>query len=249
MGPNGQAQYWAPRPRRRLPRSCSSYYEHAYVAPGERFPRRAATTDPVRPRRRRAPHAAPGTDLATRRRVFSDATNPGRKKPFDIRSVMRAVIDADQPPLERWAGDARRRGRRRLGRAPRRLAGRDARASSRARCRATGRCPPTAPSSGRRARCSRCSSKKIARAINAAGGQPAAGRAGQPRRASTARRSRCASWQLEYGAEIGRAVVNFDGPIVVLRRLPLPRRRVRRLLAARSTRTSRRSRSRARTRR
>ena len=32
--------------------------------------------------------------------------------------------------------------------------------------------------------------------------------------ASTARPSRCASWQLEYGAEIGRAVVNFDGPIV-----------------------------------
>ena len=32
--------------------------------------------------------------------------------------------------------------------------------------------------------------------------------------ASTARRSRCAQLQLEYGAEIGRAVVNFDGPIV-----------------------------------
>ena len=39
-------------------------------------------------------------------------------------------------------------------------------------------------------------------------------------------------WQLEYGAEIGRAVVNFDGPDRLLRRLALPRRRVRRLLAA-----------------
>ena len=33
-------------------------------------------------------------------------------------------------------------------------------------------------------------------------------------RASTARPSRCAALQLEYGAEIGRAVVNFGGPIV-----------------------------------
>ena len=38
--------------------------------------------------------------------------------------------------------------------------------------------------------------------------------------------------QLEYGAEIGRAVVNFDGPIVFCVDLALPRRRVRRLLAA-----------------
>src|SRR6185503_8847336 len=40
MGPNGQAQYWAPD----LPGACETllaYYERAYVAPGERFPRRA----------------------------------------------------------------------------------------------------------------------------------------------------------------------------------------------------------------
>ena len=49
-------------------------------------------------------------------------------------------------------------------------------------------------------------------------------------RASTARRSRCASWQLEYGAEIGRAVVELPGADRVLRRLPLPRRRVRGVL-------------------
>ena len=44
MGPNGQAQYWAPD----LAGACGvllRYYEHAYVAPGERFPRRAATLD------------------------------------------------------------------------------------------------------------------------------------------------------------------------------------------------------------
>ena len=103
MGPNGQAQYWAPD----LAAACRillDYYEHAYVAPGERFPRRARTTDPVDRDVRVAPHAAPGSDLARVGDVFSDAANPGRKKPFDIRSVMGAVIDADHPPLERWAG-------------------------------------------------------------------------------------------------------------------------------------------------
>ncbi|MBV8350233.1 MAG: fused acetyl/propionyl-CoA carboxylase subunit alpha/methylmalonyl-CoA decarboxylase subunit alpha, partial [Mycolicibacterium sp.] len=46
MGPNGQAQYWAPN----LQAACDilfTHYDHAYVAPGERFPRRAATSDPV----------------------------------------------------------------------------------------------------------------------------------------------------------------------------------------------------------
>jgi acetyl-CoA carboxylase carboxyltransferase component len=57
------------------------------------------------------------------------------------------------------------------------------------------------------------SSKKIARAVNAASGRRPlvvlanlAGFDGSP---ESMRR-----WQLEYGAEIGRAVVNFDGPIV-----------------------------------
>ena len=45
MGPNGEAQYWA----RDIAEACSilfRHYEHTYVAPGERFPRRAATRDP-----------------------------------------------------------------------------------------------------------------------------------------------------------------------------------------------------------
>ena len=49
MGPNGQAQYWAPRPRRGLP-DPARHYEHTYVAPGERFPRRALTHRPGRAR-------------------------------------------------------------------------------------------------------------------------------------------------------------------------------------------------------
>ena len=48
MGPNGQAQYWAPN----LQAACDvlfAHYDHAYIAPGERFPRRAATFRPHRP--------------------------------------------------------------------------------------------------------------------------------------------------------------------------------------------------------
>ena len=74
MGPNGQAQYWAPD----LAGACRvllDYYEHAYVAPGERFPRPRAHDRPGRPRRpqrpapaRRAPtSSASATSSRTRR--------------------------------------------------------------------------------------------------------------------------------------------------------------------------------------
>src|SRR5260370_36307463 len=46
MGPNGQAQYWAPS----LAAACGilmAHYDHAYVAPGETAPRKAVTTDPA----------------------------------------------------------------------------------------------------------------------------------------------------------------------------------------------------------
>jgi len=38
--------------------------------------------------------------------IFSDEVNKERKKPFDIRTVMRAVVDQDFSVLERWAGMA-----------------------------------------------------------------------------------------------------------------------------------------------
>ncbi|HEX2415216.1 MAG TPA: biotin carboxylase N-terminal domain-containing protein, partial [Thermoleophilaceae bacterium] len=101
MGPNGQAQYWAPD----LGGACRvllDYYEHAYVTPGERFPRRAETSDPGDRDVSDSPHFAPGSDLRRVGEIFSEETNPGRKKQFDIRSVMRATVDQDHPPLERW---------------------------------------------------------------------------------------------------------------------------------------------------
>ena len=143
MGPNGQAQYWA----RDLAEACQvllRHYDHTYVLPGERFPRRAITR-PDRARRVRVPsrrHAGGGFEVVGD--VFSDERNPGRKKPFDIRKVMRAVSDQDHEPLERWphmrdaenavTWDAH------VGGYPWRCSG-----SSRARCRVSGSSPPDGP--------------------------------------------------------------------------------------------------------
>ena len=74
MGPNGQAQYWAPD----LAGACRmllGHYEHTYVAPGERFPRRADTADPVdRDVRAAAAHARPAPTCA--RSATSSPTPP-----------------------------------------------------------------------------------------------------------------------------------------------------------------------------
>ncbi len=104
MGVNGQAQYWA----RDINEACHilfRHYDHTYVLPGERFPRPATTTDPIERDVQSYPHHENGEDgFALVGEILSDETNPGRKKPFDIRRVMMAAIDQDHPPLERWAG-------------------------------------------------------------------------------------------------------------------------------------------------
>jgi acetyl-CoA carboxylase carboxyltransferase component len=210
MGPNGQAQYWAPD----LAGACEillRYYEHTYVAPGERFPRRAQSSDPHDRDISSAPHDAPDSDLATVGEIFSEATNPGRKKAFDIRSVMRAVADSDDVPLERWAGMAEAEiavaWDARLGGRPVAMLGIESRPLPR-----FGSVPADGPEQWTSGTLFPAASKKIARVINAASGRRPlvvlanlAGFDGSP---ESMRRL-----QLEYGAEIGRAIVNFDGPI------------------------------------
>ena len=211
MGPNGQAQYWAPD----LAGACRvllAYYEHAYVAPGERFPRQAETIDPRDRDAGTAEHRAPGSDLVHVGDIFSDRANPGRKKPFDIRSVMRAAIDADHPPLERWAGmrdaevavvwDVH------LGGWPVAMIGIESHPLPR-----HGLLPADGPERWTSGTLFPLSSKKIARALNAASGRRPmvvlanlSGSDGSP--------ESMRKLELEFGAEIGRAVVNFDGPIV-----------------------------------
>ena len=77
MGPNGQAQYWARRPRRRLPGAARALRAHLRRA-GRALPAPGRDRRPVRPRRaRRRTHSAPGSDLAARRRR-SSPTRPTR---------------------------------------------------------------------------------------------------------------------------------------------------------------------------
>ena len=49
------------------------------------------------------PHQHPSSEFTTVGDIFADATNKDRKKPFDIRTVIRSVVDQDHPVLERWA--------------------------------------------------------------------------------------------------------------------------------------------------
>ena len=104
MGPNGQAQYWAPDLAARLRGAAALLRAHLRGA-GRALPAPRRQRRPGRPRRL-APRRTRRRTPTWRRSARSsrEETNPGRKKPFDIRSVMRAVIDRDDEPLERWAG-------------------------------------------------------------------------------------------------------------------------------------------------
>jgi acetyl-CoA carboxylase carboxyltransferase component len=211
MGPNGQAQYWAPNLAGARD-VLMAHYDHTYIAPGEDTPRRAPTSDPVDRDVTVFPHTLAGSDFATVGEIFSAAANPDRKKPFDIRVVMRAVSDQDHPVLERWAGmadaetavvqDAH------LGGIPVCLLGIESRGVPR-----HGFPPTDGPDTYTAGTLFPRSSKKVARAINAASGNRPlvvlanlSGFDGSP--------ESMRKLQLEYGAEIGRAIVNFRGPIV-----------------------------------
>ncbi len=211
MGPNGQAQYWAPD----LRAACDilfAHYDHSYTAPGERFPRRSGTGDPYDRDICSFPHVHPSSDFTTVGDIFSPVTNKDRKKPFDIRTVIKSIVDQDHPVLERWAGmadadtavviDAH------LGGFSVAMLGIESRAIPR-----RGSLPTDGPDQFTAGTLFPRSSKKAARAINAASGtRPLlvlanlSGFDGSP--------ESLRNLQLEYGAEIGRAIVNFDGPII-----------------------------------
>ena len=211
MGPNGQAQYWASDLRGGID-VLFRHYETSYAAPGERFPRKRSTTDTSHRDVSPFPHVSEGSDLATVGDIFSEEANPDRKKPFDIRSVMNATIDQDVPPLERWANmkDAETvvvyDGF--LGGNAVSVLGIESRPIQR-----RGLLPADGPDQWTAGTLFPMSSKKASRAINAASGSRPlvvlanlSGFDGSPESLSRL--------QLEYGAEIGRAIVNFDGPIV-----------------------------------
>lgn len=208
MGPNGQAQYFA-HDLGEASKILLTHYDLTYILPGEKFPRKASTTDPPNRDVQDYPH---GGEFKVVGEVFSPKTNPGRKKPFEIRQVMRACIDQDHEPLERWFAmrdaeiavvwDAH------IGGIPVCLLGLESKPLPR-----LGVVPADGPAVWTSGTLFPLSSKKVARAINAASNnRPVvvlanlSGFDGSP--------ESMRKWQLEYGAEIGRAVVNFKGPII-----------------------------------
>ena len=162
---------------------------------------------------RASPHGPEGgAGFETVGDVFSPERNPDRKKPFDVRRVMAAVVDQDHPTLERWrdlrGGETAVVWDAHLGGWPVCLLGVESRPLPRLEF-----VPADGPESWSAGTLFPQSSKKVARAINAASGnRPVvvlanlSGFDGSP---ESMRRL-----QLEYGAEIGRAVVNFRGPMV-----------------------------------
>ncbi len=214
MGPNGEAQYYA----RNLAEAYALLYEHyrySYVVPGEPGARPLSTTDPDN--RDIGDELVEGegeSDFAQVGEIFDARHNAERKRPFPMRSLMRAVIDRDHTPLERWrhwrgaetaiVWDAA------LGGTPVCLIGIESRNLPRG-----GEHPADGPSSWTGGTLFPLSSRKVARALNAASGnRPVvvlanlSGFDGSP--------ESMRKLQLEQGAEIARAVVNFAGPIVFL---------------------------------
>jgi acetyl/propionyl-CoA carboxylase alpha subunit/acetyl-CoA carboxylase carboxyltransferase component len=212
MGPNGEAQYYAHDLAAAF-RTLDAHYRYTYVVPGERRPRWRRSSDPVTRDITRFPYPPGlGHGFTTVGEIFNDTTNPGRKRPFAMRAVMDALIDQDGGHLERWrswAGaettivwDAH------LGGLPICLIGIESSNVPREAYR-----PLDGPAAWTGGTLFPLSSKKAARALRAASGnRPAvilanlSGFDGSP--------ESLRKLQLEYGAEIARAVVNFDGPVL-----------------------------------
>lgn len=211
MGPNGEAQYQA----RNLVDAYRILYEHYrfdYISPGEASPRRLESGDPEDRSICDYEIVEDEFGFATVGEIFSDETNPGRKRPFSMRAVMRSVIDQDGGNLERWqdmvGGETTIVWDAHLGGIPVELIGIESHPAAR-----DGYRPHDGPPDWSGGTLFPRSSKKMARAINAASGvRPVvvlanlSGFDGSP--------ESLRKMQLEYGAEIARAVVNFEGPIL-----------------------------------
>ena len=190
MGPNGEAQYWAPS----LAAACGILFDHydlTYRAPGERWPRRAATTDPVDRDVRSTPHHVEGVDFTTVGDIFSDTRQP---RPQEAVRHPHADGRRHRPgprAARALAGDGRGRDGRGVRRPPRRAGGDADRHGVAAAA-------PPRRHAGRRS--GAVVGRHAVPAVVEEGGPgdqrgqrlPSRGDAGQPVRASTARRSRCA---------------------------------------------------------
>ena len=190
MGPNGQAQYWAPDLSSAVD-VLLAHYEHTYVAPGERFPRPAPTTDPVDRDISASPHAGP-VRLHRARRDLRSGDQPGAQEA--LRHPLAAARRGRRRPSA--AGALGRHARRRVGRGARRAPGRAAGRADRHRVAAAA---PARALPGRRPVAvdgrARCSPARRRRPRGRSTRPAGTGRwwCWPTCRGSTARRSRCAS--------------------------------------------------------
>ena len=119
MGPNGEAQYFAPT----IAAACEllrDHYRLSYRAPGERWPRRVATSDPFDRDVRGEPHQVDGSEFKTVGDIFSDTANRGPQEALRHPNGDRRGDRRRSRAARALAGDGRGRHGRRLRRPARR---------------------------------------------------------------------------------------------------------------------------------
>ncbi|MGA1869455.1 MAG: carboxyl transferase domain-containing protein [bacterium] len=212
MGPNGQAQIKVKNLFEAY-KVLFQHYSFTYREHGKIFPNRQCTQDTYDRDICTSPYVDHlGQGFSYIGDIFSKELNPERKKPFDMRQVMEAVKDHDTDFLERWhmMKDAETAivWETRVGGYAVGMLGIESRSLAR-----LGKIPHDGPESWSGGTLFPQSSKKLARAINAFSGclplvilANLSGFDGSP--------ESLRKLQLEYGAEIGRAIVNFKGPII-----------------------------------
>ena len=214
MGPNGQAQLSAAS----LHEAYSLLFRHyalTYASGSTPFPERLATSDATDRSMGEAEYRDQyNQGFSKIGDIFSKKLNPERKKPFEMRQVMASLVDSDCEILERWKvlqdGETGIVWEARIGGFGVGLMGIESRPLTR-----IGEVPYDGPESYSGGTLYPISSKKIARGINAFSGKlplvilaNLSGFDGSP--------ESLRKLQLEYGAEIGRAIVNFSGPIIFI---------------------------------
>ncbi len=214
MDPNGQSQIRA-RNLAQAYRILLAHYNCSYRLPGQAWPPRLKSKDAFdRDITSDAYRDFLGQGFSTIGDIFSRDKNPERKKPFDIRQVMRAVTDRDSIYLERWQrmkdADTAIVWESRIGGMAVGIIGMESRPLNR-----IGAIPHDGPDIWNGGTLFPQSSRKVARGINAFSGRlplvimaNLSGFDGSP--------ESLREKQLEYGGEIGRAIVNFKGPIAFL---------------------------------
>ena len=214
MGPNGQGQIHAANLLSAY-ELLHRYYDSTYVAPSAGRPKMVHSEDPndrdITLNTYPADLEHGFTYIGD---LFSIQHNPDRKRPFAIRPIMNAVIDTDAETVERWAGMHSAETvvvwETRIGGYGTCVIGIENQPISR-----LGNTSTDGPEQLAGGTLYPQASRKLARALNAASGRRPivvlanlSGFDGSP--------ESLRDWQLEYGAEIGRAVTNFDGPITFI---------------------------------